>query len=86
MYDAGEDGRLPRDVAQALNKEFHTRRYQPWHIRYALRRMNQRLEQQINEHVAEKRGMRWALTPFSRKAWGLTKAELQEEKEEKKCE
>jgi hypothetical protein len=77
LYEVGEDGLLPKDVASALNKTFHTRRYQPWHIRYILRRMNRRLETHFRKHVAEKRGMRWALTSFARKAWGKTKEELE---------
>jgi len=63
LYDAGEDGRLPRDVAQSLNDRFHSRRFQPWHVRYVLHRLNRELEAQIGESVAEKRGMQWALTP-----------------------
>jgi len=78
LHGAGEDGKLPRDVAFALNKHFHIRRFQPWHIRYILRRMNRKLEQHIGEKVAEKRGLRWTLTPFTRKAWGLAKEELSE--------
>jgi hypothetical protein len=76
LYGAGEDGMLPKDIASALNKQFHTRHYQPWHIRFILRRMNSKLEVQIGERVAEKSGMRWALTRFGRKAWGLRKEEV----------
>jgi hypothetical protein len=77
LYSAGEDGRLPKDIAAALNKHFHSRHYQPWHIRYILRRMNRKLkQQQIGEKVAEKRGMQWALTRFGRKAWGLKREEI----------
>jgi hypothetical protein len=77
LHNAGEDGILPRDIANTVNKLMHTRRFQPWHIRYILRRMNRKLEQQqIGERVAEKRGMRWALTRFARKAWGLRKEEI----------
>jgi len=79
LYSAGPDGKLPKDVAYALNKQFHTRRYQPWHVRYILHRMNRRLEQLIGESVAEKHGMQWALTSFARKAWGLSKQELEKE-------
>lgn len=76
LYSAGPDGRLPRDIAYALNKQFHTRYYQPWHVRYILRRMNNKLEKVRGQTVAEKHGMRWALTSFARKAWGLTKEEI----------
>jgi hypothetical protein len=38
--------------------------------------MNRKLEQQIGERVAEKRGMCWALTRFAHEAWGLRKEEL----------
>lgn len=82
LYDAGEEGRLPRDVAIALNSHFKTRHFQRWHVRFILYRLNKKLDDAISESVAEKRGMRWALTPFARKAWKLTKAELQEEEKE----
>lgn len=78
LYSAGEDGELPRDIAVVLNKRLHSRHWQPWHVRYALKRMNRKLEQEANEHIAEKHGLRWALTPFTRKAWRLTKKEALE--------
>jgi len=81
LYEAGEDGLLPRDVANALNKMFHSRHWQPWHIRYILRRMNRKLETHFKKHVAEKRGMRWALTSWARRAWGSVKRELEKEEE-----
>jgi hypothetical protein len=84
LYDAGEEGRLPRDVAAALNRHLATRHYQRWHVRFILYRLNEKLQQQIGETVAEKRGMRWAMTPFARKAWKLTKQELHEELEEER--
>jgi uncharacterized protein YpbB len=84
LSNADQEGRLPRDVATALNKELKTRHYQRWHVRFALYRMNRELEAQIGEVVAEKRHHRWALTPFARKAWKLTKQEFQEELEEEK--
>jgi len=84
LYDAGEEGRLPRDVAAALNKHLRTRHFQRWHVRFALYRMNRALEMQIGEVVAEKRHHRWALTPFARKAWRLTKQELEEEEKDEK--
>lgn len=82
LYNGGQDGKLPKDVAAALNKQYHTRRFQPWTIRYMLKRMNRTLQAKRGENVAEKRGMRWALTSFARKAWGLSKAEMQEEVKE----
>ena len=75
LYKAGEDGTLPRDVAQGLNRQFHTRYFQPWHVRFALYRMNRHLEP-ISEVVAVKRGMRWALSSFTKKAWGKKREEL----------
>ena len=47
-----------------------------WRLGYGLRRVNRKLEQQIGEKMAEKRGMRWALTRFAGKAWGQRKGEL----------
>lgn len=29
LHDAGEDGILPRDIANTVNKLMHTRRFQP---------------------------------------------------------
>jgi len=81
LYEAGGDGELPKDIAYALNKLFHTRYYQPWHVRFILKRMNRNLEKRFKRHVAEKRGMRWALTSWARRAWGLSKRELEKEEE-----
>jgi hypothetical protein len=80
LYAAGHDGKLPKDVATTLNKHLHSRHYKPWHVRYALKRMNRKLEQQIGQEVAEKRGLRWALTSLTRKAWGRTKEDVLEER------
>jgi len=40
LYGAGEDGKLSRDIALTVNRLMHTRRFQPWHVRYILRHMN----------------------------------------------
>jgi len=40
--------------------------------------MNKRLDKQIGQKVAEKRGLHWALTSFAEAASELTKEEIEE--------
>jgi len=37
--------------------------------------MNERLEEEFGEYVAEKRGWHWALTSFAMEIWGETENE-----------
>lgn len=68
LYEAGSPGVLPRDLAKKLAR-FEVTRHQ---ISRRLLRMNKRLEKEIGEHVAEKRGWCWALTSFTAEVWGGT--------------
>jgi hypothetical protein len=45
--------------------------------------MDKRLDAILGQRVAEKRGMRWALTSFMSDAWGSTKEELLEKADER---
>ena len=46
--------------------------------------MNKRLDKQIGQKVAEKRGLKWALTSFAEAASELTKEEIESEKENRR--
>ena len=65
LYEAGNPGLLPKDIQSRL-EQFRVTRHQ---ISRRILRMNKRLEKEIREHVAEKRGWHWALTSFTFEAW-----------------
>lgn len=75
LNNASSAGLLPRDVALELSEY----RLKPWNVTQRIRRMNKRLDAQIGKFVAEKRGLCWALTSFSEKAWSITKKEMEKE-------
>jgi hypothetical protein len=66
LFEAGSTGLLPKDLKSRL-EQFKVTRYQ---ISRRILRMNKRLEKEFGEHVAEKRGWRWALTKFIFDSWG----------------
>lgn len=68
LYEAGNSGLLPRDVAAKL-RQFKVTRHQ---ISRRIHRMNKRLEKEFGEKIAEKRGWHWSLTSFALEAWGET--------------
>ncbi|MEM2130065.1 MAG: hypothetical protein QXZ70_05655 [Candidatus Bathyarchaeia archaeon] len=68
LYEAGNSGLLPRDVAAKL-RQFKVTRHQ---ISRRIHRMNKRLEKEFGEKIAEKRGWHWSLTNFALEAWGET--------------
>lgn len=63
LRNASASGILPRDIA----REVHVTT--PWQVTLRIRRMNKRLDRQIGQKVAEKRGLHWALTSFGEAAW-----------------
>jgi hypothetical protein len=69
LFEAGNGGRLPKDLASGLG-QFRVRRHQ---VSRRILRMNRRLERELGERVAEKRGWHWALTNFVFETWGETK-------------
>ena len=72
LYMAGPQGRLPKDIAQEL-AEYEIN---PWNITKRIRRINKRLDRHIAKEVAEKRGLKWALSGWAYHNWGATKEEI----------
>lgn len=68
LYRAGGAGMYPKDIAAELSFYKLTR----FHVLRRLQRMNRRLENEIKEHVAERRGWHWALTSFAYEIWNET--------------
>jgi hypothetical protein len=68
LFEAGNAGLLPKDLASRLC-QFRVRRHQ---ISRRILRMNKRLERELGERVAEKRGWHWAMTGFAYEVWGET--------------
>jgi len=66
LFEAGSAGLLPKDLATRLS-QFRVRRHQ---VSRRILHMNKRLERELGEHVAEKRGWHWALTSFGVNTWG----------------
>lgn len=66
MFGAGGAGLLLKDLAVRLS-QFRVRRHQ---VSRRILRMNKRLERELGEQVAEKRGWHWALTSFVFDIWG----------------
>ena len=73
LYMAGALGKLPRDIALELAEY----RINPWNVTQRVRRMNTRLDSHIAKHLAEKRGLKWALTSWTYSNWHATKEEIQ---------
>ena len=63
LRHAPATGILPKDIA----REVHG--ITPWQVILRIRRMNKRLDRQIGQKVAEKRGLHWALTSFAETSW-----------------
>ena len=74
LYMAGPLGKLPRDIALELAEY----KLNPWNVTQRIRRMNKRLDRHIAKHVAEKRGLKWALTNWAYFNWGSTGEEIRE--------
>lgn len=74
LHEAGLPGVLPKDVAARL-RSYGLRRHQ---VSRRVLRMNRRLEKEIGEHVAEKRGHHWALTSFAVEVWGNDEGDSRE--------
>ena len=68
LFEVGSLGVLPKDLAIRLSR-FSVSRHK---ISRRILRMNKRLEKEMGEHVAEKRGWCWALTSFAAEVWGET--------------
>jgi hypothetical protein len=68
LFEAGGSGLLPKDLAAKLER-FKVARHL---VSRRILRMNNRLEKEFGEHVAEQRGWHWALTNFAMDIWGET--------------
>jgi len=66
LLEAGGSGLLPRELSARLAAA-KVRRHQ---VSRRIIRMNRRLEKEVGEHVAEKRGWHWAFTSFALEVWG----------------
>ncbi|MGO8805642.1 MAG: hypothetical protein ACLQO7_03415 [Candidatus Bathyarchaeia archaeon] len=66
LFEAGSRGLLPKDLAKRLDC-FSITRHQ---ISRRIISMNKRLEEELGEKIAEKRGWHWALTYFTVECWG----------------
>jgi 3-hydroxyisobutyrate dehydrogenase-like beta-hydroxyacid dehydrogenase len=78
LYTAGERGILPKDIVHDLKPLIGDR----WQVLHRIQHMNKRLDLEIAQKVAEKRGHEWALTSFARNAYDLTKEKLERSIEE----
>ena len=74
LYRAGPPGKLPKDVAAELAEY----KINPWNVTQRIRRMNKRLDRHVAKEVAEKRGLKWALTSWAFHNWQATEEEIVE--------
>ena len=74
LRSAGESGKLSRDVSNELKRY----KLKPWNVTQRIRRMNRRLDHYVAKQVAEKRGLRWALTNWTHENLGAAKEEVEE--------
>ena len=74
LYRAGPAGKLPKDIAEEL-AEYNIN---PWNVTRRIRRMNKRLDQHIAKEVAEKRGLKWALTNWTYHNWRASEEEMED--------
>lgn len=72
LYTAGPAGKLPKDIALELAEY----KLNPWNVTQRIRRMNKRLDRHIAKIVAEKRGLKWALTSWAFYNWGASAEEM----------
>lgn len=65
VYEAGQQGIFPRDVAKQLS-QYGLKYYE---VSRRILRMNKRLTHETGEKLFEKRGWKWALTRFAFEVW-----------------
>jgi len=76
LWEAGHKGILPRDMVWKVKDP---KLWDRWQVLHRIEHMNTRLDLQIGQKVAEKRGHEWALTDFAYQAYKLTEPEMKEE-------
>jgi len=73
LYESGHKGILPKDlVLQVKDPKLWDR----WQVLHRIEHMNRRLNEEIGQQVAEKRGHEWTLTDFTYQAYKLTEQEI----------
>jgi len=82
LYEAGDAGLLPKDLAARL-AEFKVSRHQ---VSRRILRMDKRLGKEIGEKLGEKRGWRWALTEFAFETWNETEEDSKKQKSQESWE
>jgi hypothetical protein len=73
---ASSAGWSTTDIAERLAPEFKLDRFR---VLRRIKRMNKRLETEMDRSVAESREHRWILTRYVQRIWGATKQEIQGE-------
>jgi hypothetical protein len=66
VYEAGQGGIFPKDVATQLG-QYGLKYYE---VSRRILRMNKYLARETGERIFEKRGWKWALTRFAFDVWG----------------
>jgi len=70
---ASSAGWSTTEIAERLAPEFTLDRFQ---VLRRIKRMNKRLEAEMDRPIAESREHRWVLTLYVRRIWGATKEEI----------
>jgi hypothetical protein len=78
IFESGSGGILAKDIAVKL-PQFKLEQHK---IQRLLKRVNRRVADAFGEAIIEKQGKKWAFTRFGTKIWGMTKEEIEEEKDE----
>jgi len=73
LFQNQPDGLFPKDVVIRL-QQFKLNRFQ---VLRRIKAMNRRLEKELGQRVAEKRGHHWALTSFAVEVWGEAEKEME---------
>lgn len=80
LLDKDPEGITPTQVCTSQQfKRFH---FKPYHVTRRIQRMNERLRRELGKPVAESYHRRWMVTSFVRDAYGKSKQELEEERDD----
>jgi hypothetical protein len=74
LYQSQPTGLFPKDIARRL-PQYRLNRY---NVLRRIKTMNRKVEKEIGQHVAEKRGHHWALTSFAVEVWGEDVGDVEE--------
>ena len=76
LFESQPEGLFPKDIAARLS-QYKLNRF---NVLRRIKAMNRRLEKELGQHVAEKRGHHWALTSFAVGIWNEPEKEIGGEK------